>query len=155
MIMPLDAFLSFFSFSPSLPKNKPFFLNLFLFFIFFFFSSFPSPPSSPSSFTSSSSSSNFFLDATSHLYKRSCSSVRPQVRRSVGPSVGPSRVIFEGEKYAYQAHLVPCIRPCFYSGSQCMNGHLVKTYLVHFVHSFSRVLFPTLPAPSSPGHYFL
>ena len=41
--------------------------------------------------------------------------VRPSVRRSVGPSVGPSRVIFKGEKYAYQAHLVPCIRPCFLS----------------------------------------
>ena len=34
--------------------------------------------------------------------------VRPLVRRSVGPSVGPFRVIFEGEKNAYYAHLVPC-----------------------------------------------
>ena len=34
-----------------------------------------------------------FLDAPSHLYKRSCPSVRP--------SEGWSRVIFEGEKYAY------------------------------------------------------
>ena len=42
--------------------------------------------------------SNFvpFLDAPSHLYKRSC----PSVRRSVCPSVGSSRVIIEGEKYA-------------------------------------------------------
>ena len=24
-----------------------------------------------------------------------------------------SRVIFEGEKHAYEAHLLPCIRPCF------------------------------------------
>ena len=35
----------------------------------------------------------YFLDAPSHLYKRSCP--------SVGPSIGWSRVIFEGEKYAY------------------------------------------------------
>ena len=34
-----------------------------------------------------------FLDALSHFYKR--------FRRSVGPSVCMSRVIFEGEKYAY------------------------------------------------------
>ena len=47
----------------------------------------------------------FFLDAPSHLYKRSC------------PSVRPSGVIFEGKKYAYQAHLVPCIRPCFFLSS--------------------------------------
>ena len=40
---------------------------------------------------------NFFLDATSHLYKRLC----PSVRRSVGPPVRWSRVVFEGEKYAY------------------------------------------------------
>ena len=33
---------------------------------------------------------NAFLDATTHLYKRSCPSVCPSVRRSVGPSVGPS-----------------------------------------------------------------
>ena len=46
------------------------------------------------------------LDAPSHLYTRSC----PSVRRSVGPS----HVIFEAEKYAYEAHLVPCIRSCFY-----------------------------------------
>ena len=32
-----------------------------------------------------------FLDTPSHIYKRSCPSVRPSVR----PSVGPSRVIFE------------------------------------------------------------
>ena len=38
-----------------------------------------------------------FFDAPSHLYKRSCPSVRPSVHRSVGPS----RVIFEGDKYAY------------------------------------------------------
>ena len=38
--------------------------------------------------------------------------VRPSVGPSVRPSVGPSRVVFEGEKNAYQAHLVPCIRPC-------------------------------------------
>ena len=37
-------------------------------------------------------SSTWFLDAPSHLYKRSCPSVGPSVRRSV---------IFEGEKYAY------------------------------------------------------
>ena len=40
-----------------------------------------------------------FLDATTHLYKRSCPSVRPSVRRSVHRSVGLSvrlsRVIFE------------------------------------------------------------
>ena len=30
-----------------------------------------------------------FLDASSHLYKRVCPSVRRSVRRSVGPSVGP------------------------------------------------------------------
>ena len=30
-----------------------------------------------------------FLDATTHLYKRSCPSVRRSVRPSVGPSVGP------------------------------------------------------------------
>ena len=42
-----------------------------------------------------------FLDAPSHLYKRSCPSVRPSVGPSVGPSVRPSRVIFKGEKYAY------------------------------------------------------
>ena len=34
-----------------------------------------------------------FLDAPSHLYKKVCPSVRS--------SVGPSPVIFEGEKYAY------------------------------------------------------
>ena len=34
-----------------------------------------------------------FSDAPSHLYERSCP--------SVGPSVGPSHVIFEGEKDAY------------------------------------------------------
>ena len=39
-------------------------------------------------------------------------SIRGRVRPSVRPSVCPSRVIFEGEKYAYKAHLVPCIRPC-------------------------------------------
>ena len=33
---------------------------------------------------------SFFLDAPSHLYKRVCPSIRPYV----GPSVGPSRVIF-------------------------------------------------------------
>ena len=33
-------------------------------------------------------------------------------RPSVGPSVRMSRVIFEGENYAYKVHLVPCIRPC-------------------------------------------
>ena len=27
-----------------------------------------------------------------------------------------SRVIFEGEKLAYKAHLMPCIRPCFNKG---------------------------------------
>ena len=37
------------------------------------------------------------------------------LKNYVRPSVRPSRVIFEGEKYAYQAHLVPCIRPCFTS----------------------------------------
>ena len=31
-----------------------------------------------------------FLDASSHLYKRVCPSVRPSVRQSVGPSVGRS-----------------------------------------------------------------
>ena len=35
-----------------------------------------------------------FLDATTHLYKRWC----PSVGRSVGPSVGLSRVIFERRK---------------------------------------------------------
>ena len=37
-----------------------------------------------------------------------------QMRRriSMRGRVRPTRVIFEGEKYAYQAHLVPCIRPC-------------------------------------------
>ena len=40
-------------------------------------------------------------------------SIRGRVRPSVGPSVRISRVIFEGEKYAYKAHPVPCIRPCF------------------------------------------
>ena len=54
-----------------------------------------------------------FLDAPSHLYMRSCLSVRPSVRPSVRLSVCPSRVFFEGEKYAFQAHLVPCIRPCY------------------------------------------
>ena len=39
--------------------------------------------------------------------------IRGCVRSSVGPSVRMSRVIFEGEKNAYLAHLVPCIRPCF------------------------------------------
>ena len=48
-----------------------------------------------------------FLDAPSHLYKRLCPSVRPSVRMS--------RVIFEGEKNAYKAHLVLCIRPCSFS----------------------------------------
>ena len=38
-----------------------------------------------------------FLNAPSHLYEKLCPSVRPSVRRSVEPS----RVIFEGEKYAY------------------------------------------------------
>ena len=32
---------------------------------------------------------NSFLDASSHLYKRLCPSVRPSVGRSVGWSVGP------------------------------------------------------------------
>ena len=36
-----------------------------------------------------------FLDATTHLYKRSCPSVRPSVGPSVRPSVRMSRVIFE------------------------------------------------------------
>ena len=40
---------------------------------------------------------SLFLDAPSHLYKRSCPFVRPSAR----PSEGWSRVIFEGEKYAY------------------------------------------------------
>ena len=35
------------------------------------------------------------------------------VRRSVRPSVRPSPVIFEGEKNAYGAHLLPCIQPCY------------------------------------------
>ena len=44
-----------------------------------------------------------FLDATTHLYKRSC----PSIRRSVGPSVGPpvlryfratNMAVFEGKK---------------------------------------------------------
>ena len=34
----------------------------------------------------------WFLDASSHLYKRVCPSVGPSVGRSVGPSVGMSRV---------------------------------------------------------------
>ena len=54
-----------------------------------------------------------FLDASSHLYKRVCLSACRSVRPSVCPSVSPSLVIFEGEKYAYEAHLAPCIRPCF------------------------------------------
>ena len=33
-----------------------------------------------------------FLDAFSHLYKRVCPSVRPSVRRSVGPSVRHTQV---------------------------------------------------------------
>ena len=33
-----------------------------------------------------------FLDASSHLYKRVCPSVRPSVRPLVGPSVGPLRL---------------------------------------------------------------
>ena len=33
-----------------------------------------------------------FLDASSHLYKRVCPSVRPSVGRSVRPSVGPLRL---------------------------------------------------------------
>ena len=36
---------------------------------------------------------------------------------SVHWSIRPSRVIFEGELYAYQAHLVPCIRPYLSYGS--------------------------------------
>ena len=39
-------------------------------------------------------------------------SMRGRVRPSVRPSVRMSRVIFEDEKNAYWAHLVPCIRPC-------------------------------------------
>ena len=38
-----------------------------------------------------------FLDATTHLYKRSCQSVRPSVRPSVGPSVRP--VLFLNDEY--------------------------------------------------------
>ena len=41
-------------------------------------------------FLSEGKSFFFFLDATTHLYKRSC----PSVRRSVGPSVHPKRVEF-------------------------------------------------------------
>ena len=44
------------------------------------------------------SSVPIFLDAITHLYKRSCPSVRPSVCRSVGPSVSRSRVIFERRK---------------------------------------------------------
>ena len=33
---------------------------------------------------------SWFLDASSHLYKRVCPSVRPSVGPSVGPSVRPS-----------------------------------------------------------------
>ena len=53
---------------------------------------------------------------------RSRISIRGRVRPSVGPSVrrpvGWSRVIFEDEKYAYQAHLVPCIILCRVSSCQ-------------------------------------
>ena len=49
----------------------------------------------------SSTITNFythFLDASTHLYKRVCPSVRwsvrPLIRPSVGPSVGPERVFF-------------------------------------------------------------
>ena len=38
-----------------------------------------------------------FIDATTHLYKRSC----PSVRLSVGPLVRMSRVIFKDKRYAY------------------------------------------------------
>ena len=57
-------------------------------------------------------------------------SIRGRVRPSVGPqvhrSVGPSRVIFGGENYAYQAHLVRCIWPClnvFFSGRLFFTFH--------------------------------
>ena len=59
-------------------------------------------------------------------------SVRPSVHWSVLPSVhrsvGPSRVIFEGEKYAYQAHLVPCIRPYFVIHSLSLISYLLLAF---------------------------
>ena len=47
-------------------------------------------PSSNHSATAAAGFPAAFLDATLHLYKRSCPSVRPSVRRSVRPSVRPS-----------------------------------------------------------------
>ena len=58
-----------------------------------------------------------FLDASSHLYKRLC----PSVRRSVRPSVrrshtswNPAKKPFWPKLLAVRAwtHLMPCIRPC-------------------------------------------
>ena len=47
---------------------------------------------------------HLFLDAPSHLYKRSC----PSVRRSVGPSVGPSvsPVLFSKVKRTHTRHIL-------------------------------------------------
>ena len=70
--------------------------------------------------------SPLFLEATKHLYKRSCPSVRPSVRSSVRPSVRPSvlcyfqttyMAIFEGNNYSggtsdattSSSHIVPFI----------------------------------------------
>ena len=44
----------------------------------------------PSSLSSAHSENLFFLDATTHHYKRSCPSVRPSVGPSVRRSVGPA-----------------------------------------------------------------
>ena len=51
-----------------------------------------------------------FLDASSHLYKRVCPSVRPSVRRSVRPSVTPSLRRLLGASYAeYSALFSQCV----------------------------------------------
>ena len=46
-----------------------------------------------------------FLDASTHLYKRVCPSVRPSVRRSVGRSVRPWCVFFKSRKLANLTNL--------------------------------------------------
>ena len=68
---------------------------------------------------------------------------------SVRPSVGRSRVIFEVEKYAYKAHLVPCILPC--SHQQRSNRSILNLPAITLPDTgFHQYSSTTIPIPSPP-----
>ena len=70
-----------------------------------------------------------FLDATSHLYKRSCPSVRPSVRRSVMLSVTLS--LFRSSRSKMY------VWPCFFY----LNNRYTWPYLLNFGETIRRRLY--------------